>query len=380
MGGTDAVTDAEWRRLLLLVRRALGSSGPDAGGEAELRDVPEFSSALRAAIERHRIAVVLAHDTVGLGDVDRDWLRIRSETNVRRAAAAAARAHSVTTALAGQGIRSVVLKGTPLAVVTTGDLAGRSCGDIDLLVDPERYVDAHRFLVADGWILASGPAADPSSPAFAWTRWIDNHATYLRRDRREPAGHLELHWRLGRSTMLGLDFETIWGERALVDVGGVTLPTPGRDHHHLFVVAHALRHNTERLQWAVDVALLERGLDPATSLRLDHVARRYLPDRTRVVARAVVQRIGFLPVEDHRLSPLEHRLVRASLESLRTGSTQWSRTTGTLAVTGSPGGVLRSLAGTGTYAVERLGRRLPPRVGRLVRRRPDYDLPSRSPN
>ena len=366
------VTDEEWARLLGMVGRSLADGPATVGSDVVDGTTDVLVPELRSAIDRHRIATVLARDTAGLSERDRAWLRARTELNLRRAVAASARAYEVTQTLGAAGVRSVVLKGTPLAVVTTGSLDGRSCGDIDLLVDPARYVEAHRLLVADGWLLASGPAVDPSSPAFPWTRWIDNHATYHRRDPREPAGHLELHWRLGRSTMLRLDFESIWSEHELLDVGGVPLPTPGRDHHHLFVLAHALRHNTERLQWAVDVALLERGVDAATSQRLDRVARRYLPERTRVVARAVVQRIGLLQTEDQRLSPLERRLVRASLESLRTGSTSWSRTTGTLAVTGSPAALLRSLAGTSTYAVERLGHRLPTRVDRLVRRRPDH--------
>jgi FkbM family methyltransferase len=108
---------------------------------------------------------VLARDTSGLSDDDRRWTRTRAEGNARRSIAAAGRAHATTTSLATGGIRSLVLKGTPLAVVTTGDPAGRWWDDIDLLVDSDRYEDAHRRLLESGWPHTAGTLAVTTSPS-----------------------------------------------------------------------------------------------------------------------------------------------------------------------------------------------------------------------
>jgi len=64
--------------------------------------------------------------------------------------------------LAEIGVATVLLKGLPMALRTYGDVGARSMGDADLLVRPERAVDAFAWLNSAGWVPTRGGRFDPA--------------------------------------------------------------------------------------------------------------------------------------------------------------------------------------------------------------------------
>lgn len=92
------------------------------------------------------------------------------------------------------GLRALMIKGPCLAVQTTGDLAARGDGDIDVLVHSDDVVAAYELLTANGW--KPDPNLPVPGPSWGWR--------HLRRVGYEiafepPKTHgwpVDLHWQL----------------------------------------------------------------------------------------------------------------------------------------------------------------------------------------
>jgi hypothetical protein len=151
--------------------------------------------------------------------------------------------------LAGAGVRSVALKGVPLAVLYYDDRGLRPMVDVDLLVDPQDAPEVAAALDRSGW------TAGDLSPDFVTG---GGQASY-----RPPGGSpvLDLHWRLVpwvTRTGTGSD-PALWAGATLFDVSGRTVLAPAPHDLVLHVVLHAYRSTWSRVpRWVPDVMVVLR--------------------------------------------------------------------------------------------------------------------------
>lgn len=178
------------------------------------------------------------------------------------------------------GIRVLIFKGVLLSQQLHGDPFWRGPGDIDLLVEPASFPAAQSLLVEAGYD-AVGRAVAPGA------QW-----TVRDRQFQNPQGMVvELHQRLTANPhQFHTDFDGLWADRALVDLGGVTLPTLPDRILPVYLALHGYHHCWGRLCWVADLAVLcstpqrakealaaarEAGVGEAMLIGL-HLANRWL--------------------------------------------------------------------------------------------------------
>jgi Uncharacterised nucleotidyltransferase len=152
--------------------------------------------------------------------------------------------------LAGAGVRSLALKGAPLAVLYYRDPGLRPMVDVDLLVDPRDAPGVTSALDHSGWC-----AADDLPPDFL-TR--GGETSYC-----PPGGSpvLDLHFRLlPWVTRSGPGSDpALWAGAAPFEVGGRSTLAPAPHDLVLHVILHAYRSSWSRVpRWVPDVTLLLR--------------------------------------------------------------------------------------------------------------------------
>ncbi|MEQ8717476.1 MAG: nucleotidyltransferase family protein [Acidimicrobiales bacterium] len=210
-------------------------------------------AAFADAAEYHLVVPVIAPILSELdlpADV-RSSLMHKAHTQALRSLHAGAQLGEIVSTLTTAGVPLLVLKGLPLALNTTGRLAGRHPGDIDVLIDVGTLDEAAAALVAGGWDPPRDRAngVDPS-----WRRWLRYVFNQVLMTRDDAA--VEIHWRLESTVATDVDFAGLWHRRGSVSPSDTEIPVLGEVDEMTFVAVHAGRHRLERLKWAVDVARL----------------------------------------------------------------------------------------------------------------------------
>jgi hypothetical protein len=149
------------------------------------------------------------------------------------------------------GIRTMALKGVPLALTIYAAPSLRPMADVDLLVDPDRAADAVAALAARGWTIE-------------WELVDDFVARKSEVPCRSPDGHavLDLHWRLvpwvGRSW--AARDPAVWHDATPLAVHGHVTLAPAAHDLLLHVILHAFRSGWACVpRWVADVTLLVRS-------------------------------------------------------------------------------------------------------------------------
>ena len=200
--------------------------------ELTRRSAPDWPASVREELEREARA-----------DVVREALR-------RRELVAA------LSALAGAGVRPILLKGTPLAYTIYEEPRLRRRSDTDLLIRRSEREAVQRVMRASGYAVTN-----LSDGEFLF------HQFELAKDDALGVSHaLDFHWKISAESV----FADLLGYEELA-AASVALPTLGPDargagpvHALLLACIHPVMHhrNWERLLWLYDIHLLASRLSP----------------------------------------------------------------------------------------------------------------------
>jgi len=180
-------------------------------------------------------------------------LRNRAHRNAQRVLAKTTELVRIVQRFGENDINVLPLKGPVLALQLYDDLGSRHVGDLDIMVPPERALEAQGLLLQEGY--------RRTHPDFELTRRQDlayirnnQHFGYFCKDRRI---RVELHWRFGSNRYLfPLRFNDLWRDRQTVRLGGTDMATFSLEHTILFLCTHGAVHAWFRLFWLNDVARL----------------------------------------------------------------------------------------------------------------------------
>jgi hypothetical protein len=188
--------------------------------------------------------------------------------------------------LEGAGIRTMVIKGVPLALRFYGDLGSRPMNDVDVLVPTDRMADALRLLEQDGW-RSHRDGRHPAEKLTAEFSLISHHSRIVT----APDGfYVDLHWHLreqfvvpGQEMTSSDDF---WAAAEPIDIGGVPTHTLCATDLFLHAIIHGLVSQRDaQARWAADAMVLighpgavdwERLIEQAEKRRLVLILRAAL--------------------------------------------------------------------------------------------------------
>ena len=228
------------------LRRAIGAA-------------PDWKAVIAGA-RRHRVAArilagLLACGSAEIPDSVIAALRRQAANAARRDLAQRAELGRLARAFADAGIRILALKGTALSAQLHGNAFPRGALDIDLLVDPVQFAQAHGVFAAAGYRSRHSVRSPRQTAAY---HQAIKEVEYIHT---VTGGMVELHDRLtDNPTLLPCDFATLWSELAEVRVGNATVPTLAFHRLALYLTVHGAHHSWERLQWLIDLAAALRDL------------------------------------------------------------------------------------------------------------------------
>lgn len=227
----------------------------EAGSQQIVRASDESPDLMQAAIRRHRVAELLHPYAAVLGlpaEIASFLEQIRADT--RRAVMIGLLEQArLGAALDADGIRWLAIKGTALAVQTTGDPAARGSGDIDIFVPLDSVDVVYELLHDMGWIARPVGSARPGS--WAWRHIL---STFHEMTFDGPVGTVDLHWRLDPTHHALPAFDDAWSGREAVEVAGTTMQTLAPRDALAHTCHHAARDDWRWIRSLVDVHRLAR--------------------------------------------------------------------------------------------------------------------------
>jgi hypothetical protein len=246
---------ADWQQFLQLVRhhRVVPLVSQNLHASIKEPPLPELDAVMA---ELRRLAAASAHQSM------------RSLAELRR----------IVQGFEAWRIPVRVLKGVPLAQATFGDLSLRSPGDLDLLIDESRIMDADRVLRSFGYTgLHRVDQFSPKRLAFYGSHWKD-----LAYSSAEAGFEVDLHWRCFRnSAMPGADLCAA-AEPQSISFGSFRVETPPRMEGLLYLCVHGTLDGWLYFKSLVDVAAQARCMNEAELDELAMLAASYgvLPELT----------------------------------------------------------------------------------------------------
>jgi hypothetical protein len=234
-------------------------------------------------------------------------LRSEAAHNTRRVLMQIAEAGRISSLLADEGIRSMIIKGPLLSLLAFGDLSLRESQDIDLVVDSAHVMEAHRLIVQAGYCLIA-PKVELTPPRYqVYRRWRGQLGYYLV----SSDVVLELHWRLTANSLLMRDVARLCTQQ--VRVSSRSFDTLPDEELFLYLCVHGSVHMWFRLKWLADIAVLLQRMDPEDIGRITSCAQTLGLDRPVHVALILAHRLMAAPVPFDILTKAERDQAVRSL-------------------------------------------------------------------
>jgi hypothetical protein len=241
-----------------LVARIVASILTDEPDPAWIRDVARLTeqqtAELLAAFAAHRILEIVSSSRY-LGDFP-PQIALALQAKTRMVAEKVLRlAHDtreVFSDLTDAGVTSLVIKGIPLSIVSTGKINARGPGDVDVLVATNDVARAHEVLIREGWNADWGitPGIGNSWKFFAW---LSRELPYSRGN-----SHVDLHWRVSKETRLFPRAEELIARGQTVSIGGRDVLTLSPPDALTAAAYHFYHDGCGSLRGLIDVFRLSR--------------------------------------------------------------------------------------------------------------------------
>jgi hypothetical protein len=255
---------------LVLQREREGNLDAPAGLSQQLDAVPK--EALLASIRRHRLECLLHGDPFVARLIPQ--LASTLQALARQEAMAAMALASLTREMAAlfeqAAMPMLVIKGIPLALQTTGSLTSRGRGDLDLLVDSKRLLEAVALLESAGFSRCLGQFPRQLDSVWGrYSRWAGYEFSLARQG---PAGlqWIDLHWALSNVRAPLPSFELAWHCGEQLDLNGQPVRTLSRLHAFRHACAHAAKDEWMCLRNLIDIDRLADQLKGCDLRQLRH--------------------------------------------------------------------------------------------------------------
>ncbi len=148
------------------------------------------------------------------------------------------------------GIKTLVLKGYPLALRFYGDLSLRPSHDVDILIDPEDLEKAHKIIEQQGYrIQGFDFGLTPRQKKAHYQNF--HHLSYYNQER---GVYLELHWRVHYLDLQNYALADL--HTSSMEIAGCLVPAMADEELFLYLMVHGFSHRWFRLRWLCDIQRL----------------------------------------------------------------------------------------------------------------------------
>ena len=264
---------------------------------------------LLQGIQRHRLESLLQADPAVRALIPGLWgdLQHAARCEAMAALALASLTREMAVLFADAGIPLLVLKGIPLALLTTGSLTTRGRGDCDLLVNPSHLGAAIALLQSAGLTLcpSKGAAAMGKNSLTGRYGRLVSHEISFYRFYGGQRQWIDLHWHVSAARGVLPAFEELWRNRDAVLIGEAVIWTLSRSDALLHSCCNSAVDRWKSLRSLVDIERLGRGLD------VNHM-NRLLNHRLVRKGLMVVAHAGFCPSSHFELSKSHVQRTRSS--------------------------------------------------------------------
>lgn len=173
-----------------------------------------------------------------------ETLRYHYNANVLKMMQLTRELNTISGQLAGDGIRTLILKGPVLAVQLYGDMAHRTSKDLDILMDAEDVERAEEVMARLGYMAEDKPTAKPN-----W-KSKTHHLSFRHK---EHDVQVEIHWRLNPYSSGTHSFHQLWERRNTVEIMNLSFHCLGNEDLLHYLADHGARHAWFRLRWLADI-------------------------------------------------------------------------------------------------------------------------------